>query len=463
MAALTDSWSKKSMATGDHTFRMQALHKKHGDIVRTGPNTLSFATVNAYRDIYGHVGQDKKRFLKNAIYEREDPRITSVRDPAAHAEQRRALSHAFSARALRDQEDVVHQYVDALLRKLGELGEQGVQAVDMTEAYNWLTFDIIGDLAFGEPFNAVSQASSKWVQGIIDWSIYQSLAYMMKTKPLYRILLPLMWGSRLSTMRTIAEESEAMAKDKTRRRLETPPEDLPDRADFFSHLIKKQQVTERYMMGTSQTLIVAGSETTATALIAMTFWLLKTPHTLAKLQAEVRGTFSSLEEITGDATAAKCAYLHAVVEEGLRLSPPVATALPRDCPGTVIDGVYVPEGVVVGVDNYSMSRDPRWWKDPESFIPERWLQDKDDKTGKNVGRFAEEDKRASQPFSLGPRACLGINLAYVEMRIMLAKLVFAYDLELESTEIADWNRACKMYGLWKKPPCMVKLRPHITL
>lgn len=81
------------------------------------------------------------------MYEREDPRITSVRDPAVHAEQRRALSHAFSARALRDQEDVVHEYVDMLLRKLGELGENGEKAVDMTDAYNWLTFDIIGEFA----------------------------------------------------------------------------------------------------------------------------------------------------------------------------------------------------------------------------------------------------------------------------------------------------------------------------
>lgn len=70
----------------------------------------------------------------------------SVRDPAEHALQRRALSHAFSARALRDQELVVHQYLDLLLQQFRNLGEDGKKGVNVTNAMNWLTFDIIGML-----------------------------------------------------------------------------------------------------------------------------------------------------------------------------------------------------------------------------------------------------------------------------------------------------------------------------
>lgn len=131
---------------------MQDLHKKYGDVIRTGPNRLSFATAQAYRDIYGHVSGDKKRFLKTESYAREEPRITSVIDPATHAEQRRSLSHAFSARALRDQEEVLHQYVDLMIRQLEKLGDGGRKAVSMTDAYNWLTFDLIGSLLFTPVF-----------------------------------------------------------------------------------------------------------------------------------------------------------------------------------------------------------------------------------------------------------------------------------------------------------------------
>ncbi|KAF3771171.1 cytochrome P450 [Cryphonectria parasitica EP155] len=447
LAALSETWLKRSNATGMHTFRMQELFQKHGDIVRVGPNDLTFASVTAYQDIYGHVTQGKKRFLKSPIYEREEPRITSVRDPAVHAEQRRALSHAFSARALRDQEEVVHQYVDLLIKQLGILGEGGKKPVDIVEAWNWLTFDVIGDLAFGEPFGAIANASSEWVQGILDWSLYQALDHSMKKQTWLRLTLPIIWGSRLAKMREVSEKSRAMAVDKTERRLAAPADSL-ERQDFFSHLIKKKEVTADFIMGTSQTLIVAGSETTATALSAIMFWLLKNPECLAKLTHEIRSTFSAPEEITGDA-AARCQYLHGVIEEGLRISPPVAIGLPRDSPGATIDGEYIPEGITVSGDIYTLARHPKYWKDPESFIPERWL-------GEGLG----DDKRAFQPFSTGPRACLGINLAYLEMRVMLAKLIFAYDLELESKEIEDWNRSCRIFGLWKKPPLMLKLHPR---
>lgn len=105
---------------------------------------MTFASVQAYRDIYGHVTTGKERFLKSDMYDTEEPRISSVRDPAVHQAQRKALSHAFSARALRDQEDVVHQYVDLLVKQLGNFGAGGQKPINVTEAYNWLTFDVIG-------------------------------------------------------------------------------------------------------------------------------------------------------------------------------------------------------------------------------------------------------------------------------------------------------------------------------
>lgn len=122
-----------------------------GDVVRVGPNSLSFSTPQSYRDIYSHVMHGKKRFLKTKWYEADEPRIVRVRDPVKHAEQRRTLSHAFSARALRDQEDVVHRYVDLLLKQLIALGTGGRVAVNATEAWNWLTFDIIGKIPSSLP------------------------------------------------------------------------------------------------------------------------------------------------------------------------------------------------------------------------------------------------------------------------------------------------------------------------
>lgn len=116
-----------------------------GDIVRVGPNALSFATPESYLTIYGHPKQGQKKFIKAAVYDKGERRIANVRDPAENAQQRKLLSNAFSARALRDQDVVIHRYLDLLVQQLNMLGSRGSKPVDVSAAYNRLTFDVIGE------------------------------------------------------------------------------------------------------------------------------------------------------------------------------------------------------------------------------------------------------------------------------------------------------------------------------
>lgn len=77
------------------------------------------------------------------------------------------------------------------------------------------------------------------------------------------------------------------------------------------------------------------------------------------------------------------------------------------------------------------------------FIPERWLEDRD-------AQFDNDDREVLQPFSVGPRNCIGRNLAYAEMRLILAKVLYHFDLELDE-RTGDWTNQ-KVFGLWEKPP-----------
>lgn len=113
-------------------------------------------------------------------------------------------------------------------------------------------------------------------------------------------------------------------------------------------------------------------------------------------------------------------------------------------------GEYIPKGTTVSCENYTIARDPRYWEHPDEFKPERWIGE----------GFPGDEKKAFQPFSTGPRACLGINLAYLEMRVTLAKIVHTFDLELETQGIEDWNKACKIVGLWQKPDLNIKFIPR---
>src|SRR2546423_11613776 len=86
---------------------------------------------------------------------------------------------------------------------------------------------------------------------------------------------------------------------------------------------------------------------------------------------------------------------------------------------------------------------------PDEFLPQRWLGD---------AEFADDDRAVMQPFAVGPRNCIGRNLAYAEMRVILAKVLFHFDLELDEGKTGQWLDQ-KVYILWEKVPLWVKLKP----
>ena len=162
-------------------------------------------------------------------------------------------------------------------------------------------------------------------------------------------------------------------------------------------------ISEREKNGTSfqtlqsqaSALVVAGSETTATSLSAITYYLCRNPKVYDKLAREIRGAFSNYDQITGRSTDSLI-YLKAVIEEGLRLYPPIPIGLPRVSPGETVDGYYVPQGNVVFVSGWAATHSGMNFHNPLDFIPERWLDPE-----------CQDKKTASQPFLLGSRSCLG--------------------------------------------------------
>lgn len=421
------------------------MHKKYGDVVRIAPNELSFCSVQSYKDIYGHATKGRSPFLKSSWYENADkvPGIVSTRDPMDHRKQRQSLALSFSAKSLRAQEDVIHQYVNLFIEQIGKLGGPNTQGINIPEAFNWLTFDIIGDLAFGESFDAVATGKTNyWVSIILDGTYWSMLTGLRKRVPLMNTLLPFIVPKNAARDHSVHRK---LTNEKMTKRIKQ--KDTISRSDFFDHLLKKGDYSQEGSESQANTPTVAGSETTATFLSGAVYFLLKNPMCLVKLQEEVRDTFTSLEEITGDATN-PLPYLHGVIEEGLRLYPPAPFGLSRVSPGAVIDGHYVPAGTLVSTDHWTTKHDPRYWYNSDSFLPERW-----------IGYGFGDTKEAFQPFSLGPRACIGINLAYLESRVILAKMAWKYDWELVTKDV-DWYRDSRLYLLWKKPDMRVRFHPR---
>lgn len=150
-------------------------------------------------------------------------------------------------------------------------------------------------------------------------------------------------------------------------------------------------------------------------------------------------------------------YLFGVIEEGLRMFPPVPAGSPRVSPGAIVDGYYIPKGTIVSVSTWSVSRSEDYFHKASEFHPERWLPE--DHALYDIA-YKNDVKDASKPFLLGPRGCLGINLAYMEMRVILSRIVWEFDLELLSVDV-DWDRDIMLRLLWQKPELRVGFRPAV--
>lgn len=136
------------------------LHDIYGPVVRLSPNELAFNTVQAWQDIYGHkLGRpdlEKDPIHVGSVDPVPGAQTISMADRENHARQRKALSHGFSKKALWEQEDIVQGFVDKLISRIHEYAKTG-EAFDIVRWYNFMTFDVIGDLAFGESFGCLER------------------------------------------------------------------------------------------------------------------------------------------------------------------------------------------------------------------------------------------------------------------------------------------------------------------
>ncbi|KAJ0344631.1 hypothetical protein COL154_004425 [Colletotrichum chrysophilum] len=152
-----------ALLRGRIPFWVKACHDKYGPVVRVSPNELSFDNEAAWKDIYGS-RPGHKNFHKDPIHVgsiQSVPGVSTITmaNDADHARQRRALSHAFSTKALLEQEYIVKSYIDVFSLKMRESAKLG-KPVNVVDWFAYTMFDIIGDMALGEPFGCLTSGGS---------------------------------------------------------------------------------------------------------------------------------------------------------------------------------------------------------------------------------------------------------------------------------------------------------------
>jgi cytochrome P450 len=349
--AITDLFSQwHDLVSMDMTTYTPVLHRTYGKIVRIGPNRLAIEGSVCWPEVYGaRSTSDEDEFSKIQGFTFPNDHLALIgANREDHRRQRRQMAHAFSAAALQEQAGIIMQYIDKFVSQLTAKAKQG-QAVDIVSLLNYTTFDIIGDLTFADSFHSLDGDTTfvdNLFRGIPGGAYRRFLLQFPVLKPILAAYVGL---EDLHKASVTAEENFLLGRLKGQARMALGAEPKDGRRDFATYILRKGKsdtavLSDEEVQGLSSVLVVAGSETTATALSGFHFLIGMHAEKKKILVDEVRAAFTYESEIT-IANTAKLPYLQAVIEETLRLYGPVATLPPRVSPGAQVGGQWIPRGV----------------------------------------------------------------------------------------------------------------------
>lgn len=322
------------------------------------------------------------------------------------------------------------QQIDKLIEESPERGEKGRKEahIDCLPWFNYLAFDIIGDLAFGAPFGMIrngvdlaeireSPTSPPILAPAIEilnrrGEVSATLGIFPSLKPWAPYFPDPFFSQGLNAVKNLAGIAIASVKN----RLDNPPDvdrkdllaRLQEGRDDFGNPLGREELTAEAL-----TQLIAGSDTTSNSSCSLLNYLVRNPRVFAKLQAELDKAIPNGVDVPTHEMVKDLEYLNHVILETLRHHCTSGIGLPRqipdDSPGVTIHGHFFPPGTVLSVPTYTLHHSSDiWGPDVEEFKPERWE------------KATERQKKAFIPFSHGPRACVGRNVAEMEMKLIAA-------------------------------------------
>lgn len=439
------------------------LHHKYGNIVRIGPNELSIRDVDAIDPLMGSNGLPKGPHWDGRMAEQTTVRaLISIRDPAEHLRRRKPWNRAFSVPAMKGYEGILSTRVREFVSELET--RSNTDPINFTEWISRFTFDFMSDMAFGGGSDMLRDGDKD-----NTWHLLESglpIALVLSHVPWlgkYYMMLPGI-GADLKKFRFFCQ-----ARALHRRQQGSHTKDL------FHYLIDEAGV-ERYpptfneVASDGVLAIVAGSDTTATTLTCLFYSLMANKVAYRRLQAEVDKYYPPGEDPCATTYHASMKYLTAVIQEALRLYPPVLSgsqrAVPKGSGGKAVGSHFLPEGTSAFVHSYSLQRDPRYFSPfPDTFWPERWLSAEERQvygyfyptetnapgapppfeksSTKNLPPFIH-NPAAFIPFSHGPVNCVGKKLAMQEMHMLVCCVMQKLELRFaDGYDTTRWERDLK--------------------
>ncbi|KAM5544703.1 hypothetical protein V8D89_001601 [Ganoderma adspersum] len=387
LARTTSLWLTYISSTGKRYLILDALHARYGPFLRIGPNSLS---INSPGAVPLYTSAEKSEMY---------------RYPGHHGG-----TALFFKQDSADLERRTMQLLNTLERRQAET-EKGF--LDLSETmYHW-AHDFMGDMVFGgcNRFEMMKNGDQRNIIGVGKRAM--AMLDIFGQSPW---LLDILWHLPL-TARMHAHEKNAA--EMMRNRVEAV--DLPGYRDLSSYLA----ICLKDLEADAIVAIIGGSDNTSITVTLAIYFLLSTPEYYHRLRKELGEAFPDPASPLSLNTLAELELLDAVINETLRLASPYFN--PRIIPhgGSVVDGKYIPGGTIVALAAHSQQVSPdNFYPSPQEFLPERWLPN-------GLGPETRTNKAMLASFSYGAHSCIGKVLAYHQMRLALARLLLAFDFELQ--------------------------------
>jgi cytochrome P450 len=327
------------------------MHRKYGPVLRIAPNEVTFASKEAWNDIF-QPRPNHQPFLKDPLWWSSQPdhpnSIINAINPEVHARIRNSLAPGFTLRALRNQEPFIQRYVNLLVERIEQQTEEVEPSqwleLDISPWINFTTFDIFGALGFGESFDCLQHSRyHPWIA--LLFNSVKAAGFVVSTR-FYPLVEYFLMKCIPPSLKKVQRDHYQQIVDRVNRRLNWELQ----QPDIISHVIQGQSEGKGLSTGeisaTFMVLTTAGSETTATTLCGAINYLIAHPEKLSRLSTEIRSTFETAEQVSLDALQ-NVSYLNAVIQEALRLCPAIPWVLPRIVPagGDTVCGTWLPGGV----------------------------------------------------------------------------------------------------------------------
>jgi len=328
-----------------------------------------------------------------------------IAEGRAWKHQRRTLAPAFTPRAVTT---LVPHMVAAIDETIATLKEKTNQPVDLREIMQRMTLEIAGRTMFSFGMDRHGATLRDFV---MEYGARLARPHLLD------LMLPLSWPSPQDFSRArfrkrwTAFIGKLMAERRAAGKTEgAPPRDLFDLMGEARDPETGKAFSDAQLGDEVATMILAGHETTATALFWSLYLLALDPLTQNQVAAEVRKGPLDIEHLK---------FTRAVIDETMRLYPP-AFMIARAAAGPdTIAGRPIRKKDVIIMAPWLLHRHEKLWRDPNAFIPQRFL-----------APVAPPDRFAYLPFGVGARVCIGAHFALVEATLALAKLIAAFRIEL---------------------------------